>query len=98
MKEEGTEGDYIEDIDGEVAVDRWVSNPRFKKHDLGWHVFMTTVAMDVSIGIDSDIDILYRHPTLAVSGCRYRMLISKTDTDIWMSVSGTVGIGYRLGP
>ena len=25
MKEEGTEGDYIEDIDGEVAVDRWVS-------------------------------------------------------------------------
>ena len=52
----------------------------------------------IGIGIGSDIDIWYQHPTLAVSGCRYRMSISETDTDIWMSVSGTVGIGYRLGP
>ena len=44
----------------------------------------------IGIGIGSDIDIRYRHPTLAVSGCRYRMSISETDTDIWMSVSGTV--------
>ena len=40
------------------------------------------VKLDVGIGIGSDIDIRYRHPTLAVSGCLYRMLISKTDTDI----------------
>ena len=33
---------------------------------------LTTVKLDVSIGIGSDIDIRYRHPPLAVSGCRYQ--------------------------
>ena len=33
---------------------------------------------------DVDIRSRYRHPEI--------------DTDMWMSVSGTVGIGYRLGP
>ena len=40
------------------------------------------VKLDVGISICSDIDIRYRHPMLAVSGCRYRMTISETDTDI----------------
>ena len=52
----------------------------------------------------------YRYPVstsnvLTVSGCRYRISISEHDTDIqkpisdmWISVSSTVGIGYHLGP
>ena len=40
------------------------------------------VKLDVGIGIGSDIDIRYRHPTLAVRGCRYRMSISETYTNI----------------
>ena len=31
------------------------------------------VKLDVGIGIGSDTDIQYRHPPLAVSGCRYRV-------------------------
>ena len=49
----------------------------------------------------SDIDI----QTSVISGCRYRISISEPDTDIykrisdmWISVSGTVDIGYCSGP
>ena len=60
---------------------------------------MTTVAMDVGSGIGSDIDIRYRHPTLAVSGCWYRCRYRKpipTSSNRYRHLD--VGIGYRLGP
>ena len=40
--------------------------------------FFPRVKLDVGIGIGSDTDI----QRLAISGCRYRMSISETDTDI----------------
>ena len=49
------------------------------------------------IGISSDIDTRYRHPTptVAVSGCRYRMTVSKTDTVIQLPIP-TFGCRYRV--
>ena len=59
------------------------------------HVACNRNKLDVGIGIGSDTDIRYRHPPLAVSGCRYRMSVSETDTDIQLPIP-TSGCRYRV--